>query len=152
LVCADNGGVNLPSDLTIVSATATQGTYNSGSGEWNLVNPLSSGASATLTITATVATAGVLKYAAQVTAAGAPDIDSTPNNDSSPSTPHNEDDDDRVLIDPQLWTKYFVVNDSSSGSTREKTFEYAPDGTAVENYQLNSANTAPRGAATTAAV
>ena len=140
----------LPSGLTFVSATATLGTYNSSSGEWNLVNPLNSGAAAKLTITATVATAGEKRNAAQVTAAGAPDIDSTPNNDTSSSTPHNEDDDDNVSIVPQLWTKYFVVNDSSTGSTREKTFEYASDGTAVENYQLDSGNTAPRGAATTA--
>lgn len=141
----------LPTGLTFVSALATQGTYNSNSGEWNLVNPLNSGAAATLTITAIVSTAGEKKNAAQVTAAGAPDIDSTPNNDSSPSTPHNEDDDDSVSIVPQLWTKYFVVNDSSSGSNREKTFEYASDGTGIENYQLGSGNTSPRGAATTAA-
>jgi glucose/arabinose dehydrogenase len=48
--------------------------------------------------------------------------------------------------DPQP-TKFYVVDDASANNT----FEYSASGTAVENYSLNSGNTAPRGAASTAA-
>lgn len=44
-------------------------------------------------------------------------------------------------------TKFFVVDDASAN----KTYEYAAAGEAIENYNLNSGNTAPRGAASTAA-
>jgi hypothetical protein len=40
-------------------------------------------------------------------------------------------------------TKFYVVNDGSP----DRTYEYGPTGSAVENYSLNTANTAPRGAA-----
>lgn len=43
-------------------------------------------------------------------------------------------------------TKFYVVNDGSP----DRTYEYGPTVTAVENYALNSGNTAPRGAASTA--
>ena len=48
-------------------------------------------------------------------------------------------------------TKFFVVNDSTTSGVADRTYEYATGGTADENYVLNSANTAPRGAAATAA-
>ena len=48
----------LPAGLTYVSSTASQGSYSSGTGIWT-VGTLASGGAATLTITATVATAGV---------------------------------------------------------------------------------------------
>jgi uncharacterized delta-60 repeat protein len=44
-------------------------------------------------------------------------------------------------------TKFYVANDGSP----DKTYEYGSTGVAVENYSLNSGNTAPRGAASTAA-
>lgn len=44
-------------------------------------------------------------------------------------------------------TKFYVVNDGSP----DRTYEYGASGTAVENYTLNSGNSAPRGAASTAA-
>jgi hypothetical protein len=43
--------------------------------------------------------------------------------------------------------KFYVVNDGSS----DRTYEYGASGTAAENYALSSANTAPRGAVSTAA-
>ena len=49
-----------------------------------------------------------------------------------------------ILVPP---TKFFVVNDA----TTDRTYEYASGGTATENYALASGNTAPRGAASTAA-
>ena len=48
-------------------------------------------------------------------------------------------------------SKFFVVNDSTTTGVGDRTYEYATGGTADENYLLNSANTAPRGAAATAA-
>ncbi len=141
----------LPSGLALSAVSTSQGAFNSSTGIWSLGTPLASGSSASLMLTVTVMTAGDKLNSAEVIAAGAPDIDSSPNNDGSLSTPRNEDDDDNVLIRPQLWTKFFVVDDTYSGTTRERTFEYAADGTSVENYALASNNTAPRGAATTAA-
>jgi hypothetical protein len=44
-------------------------------------------------------------------------------------------------------TRFYVVDDAAAN----KTFEYAASGSAVENYDLSSGNTAPRGAASTAA-
>ena len=44
-------------------------------------------------------------------------------------------------------TKFYVVDDASAN----RTYEYAANGAAVENYSLGSGNTAPRGAASTVA-
>ena len=44
-------------------------------------------------------------------------------------------------------TKFYVVNDA----TANQTFEYESNGSPVENYALNSGNSAPRGAASTVA-
>jgi hypothetical protein len=44
-------------------------------------------------------------------------------------------------------TKFYVVDDASA----DRTFEYTAEGSAVENYSLNSGNSAPRGAASTVA-
>ena len=48
-----------------------------------------------------------------------------------------------VKLKPTLATKFYVVDDASTN----RTFEYATNGSAVENYSLNSGNSAPRGAA-----
>jgi hypothetical protein len=49
--------------------------------------------------------------------------------------------------DDVLTTKFYVVNDA----TTNRTYEYGADGAAIENYSLNSGNSTPRGAASTAA-
>ena len=68
-------GVNLtdqlPSGLTYVSATPTQGTYNSGTGVWT-IGTLANGATATLTLTGTVnatAPAGITAASTNTTTA-----------------------------------------------------------------------------------
>lgn len=85
----------LPAGLTFVSSTPSQGSYNSGTGQWT-VGTINSGASATLQITATVATAGAKVNTAQVSAADQFDPDSTPNNSNA-----GEDDQASVTITPQ---------------------------------------------------
>ncbi len=51
------------------------------------------------------------------------------------------------ILDNDPFTKFYVVDDASA----DKTYEYQASGAAVENYGLNTGNTAPRGAASTAA-
>ena len=48
---------------------------------------------------------------------------------------------------PPRPTKFYVVNDGST----DRTYEYTATSIPVENYALNTGNTAPRGAASTAA-
>jgi hypothetical protein len=69
-------------------------------------------------------------------------------------TSHGSDDgyvmafDENVVFPPPApSTKFYVADDG----TTDKTFEYAANGTAIENYNVASANSAPRGAASTAA-
>jgi len=45
--------------------------------------------------------------------------------------------------DPAVTSKFYVVNDGSP----DRTYEYNASGAAVENYAINSGNTAPRGIA-----
>ncbi len=84
----------LASDLTFVSGTATLGTYDSGTGEWTIGN-LTSGSSATLTLTATVNTFSPVTQAFEVKSHADADTDSTPNNGST-----TEDDDDQETLTP----------------------------------------------------
>ena len=76
----------LPIGLTYVSHTVTLGSYVGATGVWS-VGTLTRGASATLTVDATVTGDGVFTNTAQVTAANEPDVDSTPNN----SVPSEDD-------------------------------------------------------------
>jgi uncharacterized repeat protein (TIGR01451 family) len=70
---------DLPGGLTFVSAIASQGTYDSGTGIWT-VGTINSAANATLDITARLTTIGQKTNTAAVVAANEDDIDSTPNN------------------------------------------------------------------------
>ncbi|MDX1945543.1 MAG: DUF11 domain-containing protein [Pirellulaceae bacterium] len=78
---ATNVAVNdlLPTGLTFVSSTASQGSYVSGTGVWT-VGTLNSGGAATLSIVATKSVAGAVTNTAQVTASDQFDPDSTVNN------------------------------------------------------------------------
>ncbi|WP_337968883.1 gliding motility-associated C-terminal domain-containing protein [uncultured Flavobacterium sp.] len=79
----DNTGVQvtdlLPNGYTLNSFTISTGTYNSATGLWNVGNLINE-KSETLQITATVNLTGSYLNVAEVTAAGLPDPDSTPNN------------------------------------------------------------------------
>ena len=84
---ADATGVSvndlLPSGYTFASSTASVGAYNMATGVWTIGN-LSNGASATLTVTATILSTG--SYANTATIAGA-QTDPDPSNNTSTVTP-----------------------------------------------------------------
>jgi LPXTG-site transpeptidase (sortase) family protein len=84
----------IPSGFAYVSHSASQGTYNSGTGVWN-VGTLVINQTATLTITVTVNISGSYTNYAEITASDVVDPDSTPNNGST-----NEDDDASVTVTP----------------------------------------------------
>ncbi|MBC8354889.1 MAG: DUF11 domain-containing protein [Planctomycetes bacterium] len=86
----------LPTGLTFVSSTPSQGTYVSGTGVWT-AGTITSGASATLQITATVASSGTKANTAEITAVDQADSDSTPNNSVA-----SEDDQSAVSVTPQI--------------------------------------------------
>jgi uncharacterized repeat protein (TIGR01451 family) len=69
----------LPPGLTLVSATPSQGSYNSGNGAW-AVGTVAAGGAATLTLNVTPTVTGAIVNTAQVLAADQIDSDSTPNN------------------------------------------------------------------------
>jgi uncharacterized repeat protein (TIGR01451 family) len=88
----------LPSGLNFISANASNGSYNNGTGLWTLAAPLSPGDTATLTIVSTVnddANQFNLQNVAQITAQDQGDIDSTPGNDNGDQS---EDDEARAQI------------------------------------------------------
>ncbi|NTW00463.1 MAG: DUF11 domain-containing protein [Oscillochloris sp.] len=70
----------LPTGLSLVKATSSQGTYNTASGEWSVGN-LALKATASLKIEVTVLGVGPFTNSAQVSASDQYDPDSTPNND-----------------------------------------------------------------------
>jgi len=72
----------LPAALTLVSVVPSQGSYVSATGIWS-VGAIASGASATLTVTATVNAAGSATNTAELTAANQPDPNSVPNNNNA---------------------------------------------------------------------
>jgi uncharacterized repeat protein (TIGR01451 family) len=88
----------LPAGLSLVSAGASQGNYDGGTGTWT-VGTLDPGAVVTLTIAATVTAAGALVNTAQVSASGALDPDSTPNNNVA-----GEDDQASVTVQVRVLT------------------------------------------------
>jgi len=79
----------LPAELALVSATPSQGTYNSGNGVWTVgtLAGTGPGATATLTIVATVAADGGFTNTATVSAADQPDPNPANNSSSVQVTP-----------------------------------------------------------------
>ncbi len=71
----------LPAGLSFESSNPSQGTYISATGVWD-VGTVNNGANATLSIVATLTTAGAKTNTAQVTASNEFDPDSTPNDNA----------------------------------------------------------------------
>jgi uncharacterized repeat protein (TIGR01451 family) len=82
----------LPSGYSFVSATPSQGNYVNTTGLWT-VGTLSSGGSASLSVTATVNASGSYANTAEVTGASETDVDSTPGN-------HDGNEDDQKTVTP----------------------------------------------------
>lgn len=83
----------LPAGVTFVSASATNGSFNSANGIWTLAAPLSPGASATLTILTTVdssAAGSSLLNVAEVASQDQDDVDSVPANDDGDQSEDDE--------------------------------------------------------------
>ena len=85
----------LAAGLTLVSATPSQGSYNSINGVWT-VGTVPNGQSRTLQIVATVTQPGAITNSAQVTTADEADPDSSPNNNNP-----NEDDQASTVVTGQ---------------------------------------------------
>ncbi len=86
----------LPPGLQFNSTTLTTGTYDSTTGVWD-IGSLNSGATAMLSINATVQTQGTKTNTARVSASDQFDPDSTPGNNVE-----NEDDQDSISITPPV--------------------------------------------------
>ncbi len=111
---------SLPAGLTFVSATPTQGTYDNNTGVWTVGTVSVGSNTATLSITATVATSGAKTNTAEITASGVFDPDSTPNNHSA-----GEDDQSSVVITPQQVADLSLtkaVNNSTPNIGQNVTF------------------------------
>jgi uncharacterized repeat protein (TIGR01451 family) len=80
----------LPAGLAFVSAVPSIGTYNSGTGDWSVAT-LGSGASATLTISAKVASAAALTNSANIARADQFDPNAANNSASATETPQQAD-------------------------------------------------------------
>lgn len=98
----------LPTGLSSVSYTASQGTYNNITGIWAVGN-VPAGSTATLTIVALVTAPGAITNSAEVIAVDQPDPDSVPNNNDP-----TEDDQDDVVIEAQ--PADLTITKSHSGS------------------------------------
>ncbi len=110
----------LPSNLTFTNSTASIGTYNDATGIWD-IGTIGVGGTATLTINVTVdAIVLPMTNFAQVKTANEDDVDSTPDNNSG-TTPQ-EDDEDSVVIQPDLTSNFIDLELSTtfSNSTAEE--------------------------------
>jgi|GEM_PF-1020743 len=104
----------LPAGLALLSATGTQGSYDSGTGDWTVGTVAASG-SATLTITAVVTAPGSITNTAQVWSSATTDPDSTPANSVG-----SEDDQDSSAISTTAATVGdLVFHDVDGDGTRD---------------------------------
>ncbi|BAY65999.1 Cna B domain protein [Calothrix brevissima NIES-22] len=107
----------LPTGLTFVSATASQGSYNSSTGVWT-VGTVNSGSSLTLNLVARVNTTPttIITNTAQVTASSVTDPDSTPNNNNA-----TEDDQASANIGPNIITVQSRITAGSDDAEQSGT-------------------------------
>jgi uncharacterized repeat protein (TIGR01451 family) len=117
---------NLPSGMTFVSSSDPS-AYNPSNGIWN-VGTLADGASASLTILASVDEIGVKTNSARVETSDQSDPDSTPGNDNI-----NEDDQQQVQITP-------IAADLS---LTKSVNNLAPDAGDTVRFQITVANSGP---------
>ncbi|MBK8444909.1 MAG: DUF11 domain-containing protein [Sphingobacteriales bacterium] len=83
----------LPTGISYVSSSASQGSYDSATGVWTVGDFLANDAPKTLTIVGTILSEGVHYNTAEISVMNGTDIDSTPNNGVV-----GEDDIDKVCV------------------------------------------------------
>ncbi|MBK8445010.1 MAG: DUF11 domain-containing protein [Sphingobacteriales bacterium] len=83
----------LPAGISYVSSSASQGSYDGGTGVWTVGDFLANDAPKTLTIVGTILSEGVHYNTAEISAMNETDTDSTPNNGVA-----GEDDIDKVCV------------------------------------------------------
>jgi uncharacterized repeat protein (TIGR01451 family) len=138
----------LPSGVTYQSYSATQGSYNGTSGLWS-VGSLANGASATLTINATVVGTGTITNIATITAVDQPDPDTGDNSDLVSiyvqTSPPNEAD-LSVLKDVSDHTPYegatitytvIVTNSGPAAATNVQVTDLLPSGLTYQSYSAS---------------
>ena len=107
----------VPAGLSYVAHNASSGAYVPGTGEWTL-DPIATGTSETLEITARVMTPGTITNTAELTASGAPDPDSTPDNDDP--TEDDQDSDSVTTTGASLGDSvFFDVNHNGAADPGE---------------------------------
>ncbi|MCP2025221.1 gliding motility-associated-like protein/uncharacterized repeat protein (TIGR01451 family) [Flavobacterium sp. HSC-32F16] len=133
----DNTGVQvtdlLPSGYTYNNFTISTGTYNPVTGIWTVGN-LINGKSETLQITATVNLTGNYLNTAEITAAGFPDPDSTPDNGIT-----TEDDYGSVVTLP--------INQAANLSLTKTVNNPTPLAGSLVTFEIAATNSGPQNAA-----
>ncbi|MEA9412771.1 PKD domain-containing protein [Flavobacterium sp. PL02] len=154
----DNTGVQitdlLPDGYTYNGFTVSTGTYNSTTGLWTVGN-LINGKSETLQITGTVNTTGNYLNIAEVTAAGLPDPNSTPNNGiptendygTATTTPINQASDLSLtksvnnptpLVGSQVTFSVVVTNNGPQDNTGVQVTDLLPDGYVYNGFTVST--------------
>lgn len=103
----------IPAAITLTDATTSTGTYDKNTGVWT-VGSVVSGGQATLTATGTTTQTGNITNIAEVTAAGQPDPDSSPNN-------HNPNEDDQASVTIQVTPQQGAEADLEITKTANRT-------------------------------
>ena len=108
----------LPAGLSLVSATPSQGSYNSNTGVWD-VGTVGNNDTATLDVVATTTTPGNVTYTAEVTASDQNDPDSTPGNGIA-----SEDDQDSSSVNVRNPTQpdLIYISGSTNGNVAGLSF------------------------------
>lgn len=154
----DNTGVQvtdlLPNGYTYNGFTVSTGTYNPATGLWTVGN-LINGKSETLQITATVNLTGSFLNVAEVTAAGLPDPDSTPNNSvtteddyaTATVTPTNQASDLSLtktvnnatpLVGSPVIFEIVVTNNGPQDNTGVQITDLLPNGYTYGNFTVST--------------
>ncbi|UTN02775.1 gliding motility-associated C-terminal domain-containing protein [Flavobacterium bizetiae] len=144
----------LPNGYTYNSFTISTGTYNPTTGIWTVGN-LINGKSETLQLTATVNSTGNYLNIAEVTAAGLPDPDSTPNNGvtteddyaTATVTPGNQASDLSLtktvsnttpLVGSQVTFEVVVTNNGPQNNTGVQVTDLLPNGYTYNNFTIST--------------
>ena len=108
----------LPAGIGFVNANASQGSYSSGTGIWD-VGSINNGSFATLSLTGNVTSVGPKTNTARVSRSNQSDPNSSPNNDIE-----SEDDQDSVTVTPESIDLSLskIVNNTSPNIGDQITF------------------------------